>query len=103
MRVKIVNGLLQIYDRFVDHMSLRTVFFAVSLIDRYTSTLDTHLRRSINPQLLSSTCIHIASKCEDVTYIGLSDLVPDGYVLIISFRFTSFRQFTTPSFSPLGT
>ena len=26
-------------------------------------------------QLLGATCLHIASKCEDVSYIGVEDLV----------------------------
>jgi Cyclin, N-terminal domain len=27
-----------------------------------------------NYQLLGATCLHIASKCEDVSYIGIDDL-----------------------------
>ena len=39
---------------------------------RFVATLSDH--RSINPQLLGATCLHVASKCEDVTYIGIRDL-----------------------------
>ena len=78
-RIGVIDRLIEILDAFEEHMSQRTVFFAASLIDKYTSTLDEMARRDLNIQLLGSTCLHIASKCEDVTYIGLKDLVPLGY------------------------
>lgn len=64
-------------------MSHRTVFFAVALIDRYVATLsDDNSLRTLNSQLLGSTCLHLASKCEDVTYIGIRDLVVQGLQVV---------------------
>ncbi len=75
-RIYVIDRLVEILEDFEEHMSQRTVFFAAGLIDRFVSTLTNTDRNAINPQLLGSTCLHIASKCEDVTYIGLKDLVP---------------------------
>ncbi|RHY44351.1 hypothetical protein DYB38_013285 [Aphanomyces astaci] len=52
-------------------MCLRTAFLAVHYTDRY---LDTEMVKKTKFQLLGATCLHVASKCEDVSYIGVEDL-----------------------------
>jgi hypothetical protein len=66
-----VDWLIDVMDAFNQHMGLRTVFFAVGLLDVYTNI--TVVARE-EYQLLGSTCLHIASKCEDVHFIGVRDL-----------------------------
>ena len=53
-------------------MSSRSVFLAVNYTDRYLSRVSVDRKHF---QLLGATCLHIASKCEDVSYIGVDDLV----------------------------
>lgn len=86
----------------------RTAFYALALMDAYyarclnasssgsgTKTHETHLREASasfetipapSPpcamELVGACCMHIASKCEDVSYIGIRDLansLPNGY------------------------
>lgn len=52
-------------------MCLRTAFLAVNYTDRY---LNVAAVRRTSFQLLGATCLHVASKCEDVSYIGVEDL-----------------------------
>ena len=77
-RASVADKLLHTLDGFEGQISQRTVFFAVALMDRYYRTLPLGIRRSVNVYLLGATCLHIASKCEDVTYIGIRDLVNQG-------------------------
>jgi G2/mitotic-specific cyclin-B, other len=79
-RASVADKLLHTLDGFEDQISQRTVFFAVALMDRYYGTLPLAIRRSVNVYLLGATCLHIASKCEDVTYIGIKDLVNQAIV-----------------------
>lgn len=55
----------------VFEMCLRTAFLAVNYTDRY---LDIVMVKKTQFQLLGATCLHVASKCEDVSYIGVEDL-----------------------------
>jgi hypothetical protein len=55
----------------VFEMCLRTAFLAVNYTDRY---LDIVMVKKTRFQLLGATCLHVASKCEDVSYIGVEDL-----------------------------
>lgn len=69
-RTEMVDWLQGVVDKF--EMSVRSVFLAVCHTDRY---LQSHQDLSRNRhQLLGATCLHIASKCEDVSYIGIDDL-----------------------------
>jgi serine/threonine protein kinase len=68
-RAMLVDWLIEVVDVF--EMSLRSAFLAVQYVDRYLGT--TVISRS-KFQLLGATCLHIASKCEDVSYIGVDDL-----------------------------
>ncbi|RLN97319.1 hypothetical protein BBJ28_00026551 [Nothophytophthora sp. Chile5] len=52
-------------------MCLRTAFLAVNYTDRY---LDIAMVKKTKFQLLGATCLHVASKCEDVSYIRVEDL-----------------------------
>lgn len=52
-------------------MCLRTAFLAVNYTDRF---LDLVMVKKTRFQLLGATCLHVASKCEDVSYIGVEDL-----------------------------
>lgn len=52
-------------------MCLRTAFLAVNYTDRF---LDIVMVKKTRFQLLGATCLHVASKCEDVSYIGVEDL-----------------------------
>ena len=65
----LVDWLVEVVDVF--EMSTRRAFLAVQYVDRYLGT--TMMSRS-RFQLLGATCLHIASKCEDVSYIGVDDL-----------------------------
>lgn len=60
---------LSVVDVF--EMCLRTAFLAVNYTDRY---LDIVMVKKTQFQLLGATCLHVASKCEDVSYIGVEDL-----------------------------
>ncbi|OQR82806.1 cyclin-dependent kinase with F-box domain [Achlya hypogyna] len=55
----------------VFEMCLRTAFLAVNYTDRF---LDVVMVKKTKFQLLGATCLHVASKCEDVSYIGVEDL-----------------------------
>lgn len=68
-RAMLVDWLIEVVDVF--EMCLRTAFLAVNYTDRY---LDTVLVKKNKFQLLGATCLHVASKCEDVSYIGVEDL-----------------------------
>jgi len=69
-RAMLVDWLVEVIDVF--EMSVRSVFTAVNYTDRHLA-LRTVERKQF--QLLGATCLHIASKCEDVSYIGVEDLV----------------------------
>ncbi|CAM9517397.1 unnamed protein product, partial [Phaeothamnion confervicola] len=69
MRLTLVNWLLEIVDLY--GMCERTAFLAVAFVDGHQSRETTPRERL---QLLGATCLHIASKCEDVSYIGIDDL-----------------------------
>jgi len=68
-RSMLVDWLVEVVDVF--EMSQRTAFLAIAYVDRYmaSTTID---RKQY--QLIGATCLHIASKCEDVSYIGIDDL-----------------------------
>jgi len=74
-RSSVADKLLITLDKFEVQMSQRTVFFAIAILDRYYAAVSDEIRLSINVYLLGATCLHVASKCEDVTYIGIRDLV----------------------------
>ncbi|GBG29875.1 Cyclin-dependent kinase 1 [Hondaea fermentalgiana] len=69
-RSMLVDWLVEVIDVF--DMSVRSVFMAVNYTDRYLAKQFVQRNRF---QLLGATCLHIASKCEDVSYIGVEDLV----------------------------
>ena len=68
-RALLVDWLVEVVDVF--EMSTRSAFLAVQYVDQFLGT--TVIKRS-RFQLLGATCLHIASKCEDVSYIGVDDL-----------------------------
>jgi serine/threonine protein kinase len=68
-RAMLVDWVVEVVDVF--EMSRRTAFLATWYSDRYLAL--TNVPRK-NFQLLGATCLHIASKCEDVSYIGIEDL-----------------------------
>ncbi|KAH9253534.1 hypothetical protein BASA81_008581 [Batrachochytrium salamandrivorans] len=69
-RLKASQRIIEINDTF--SMSLRTEFLAINLLDRFLHRLSP---RTVWPLLLDITCLHMASKCEDVSYIGVGDLI----------------------------
>ena len=81
-RESLVNWFFNVHSEFMEHMSLRTIFFAIALVDRYAQQRKMPLQRQglggvtsdEEVKLLGATCLHIASKCEDVSYIGIKDL-----------------------------
>lgn len=74
-RMELVDSLIEIMDSISVHMCARTVFFAVSIFDRYLALCDKSREDLfIEYELIGSTCLHIASKCEDVSYISVKDL-----------------------------
>ncbi len=83
-REHVVDWIINIIIQFDSHICLRTAYFAVALVDNFfavslsQSTTGKH-HRSItwltdNITLIGATCFHIASKCEDVSYIGIQEL-----------------------------
>jgi len=74
-RGMLVDWLVEVVD--VYQMSLRSAFIAVGHVDRVLATAYTPFERS-QFQLLGATCLHVASKCEDVSYIGVEDLASCG-------------------------
>ncbi|DBA04888.1 TPA: hypothetical protein N0F65_006890 [Lagenidium giganteum] len=68
-RSMLVDWLIEVVDVF--EMCLRTAFLAVNYTDRF---LDIVMVKKTRFQLLGATCLHVASKCEDVSYIGVEDL-----------------------------
>ena len=71
----LVDWLIEVVDVYT--MSPRSAFIAVGLVDRTLSLYPKIYPRS-EFQLLGATCLHIASKCEDVSYIGVEDLASCG-------------------------
>ena len=65
----LVDWLVEVVDVF--NMSIRSVYLAVQFVDQYMKKKP--VKRS-SLQLVGATCLHIASKCEDVAYIGAEDL-----------------------------
>jgi hypothetical protein len=61
----------QVVDNF--DMCQRTAFLAVAYADLYLHRPEVSIRRG-RLQLLGASCLHVASKCEDVSYIGNEDL-----------------------------
>ncbi|CAM9129248.1 unnamed protein product [Choristocarpus tenellus] len=68
-RSMLVDWLMEVVDVF--DMCHRTAFLAVSYTDRFLSRASIPRNKF---QLLGATCLHVASKCEDVSYIGIEDL-----------------------------
>ncbi|GMF51822.1 unnamed protein product [Phytophthora fragariaefolia] len=62
-------GLLLVVDVF--EMCPRTFFLAVNYTDRYLNSITVEKSKL---QLLGATSLHVASKLEDVSYIGVKDL-----------------------------
>lgn len=74
-RMALVDQLIEIMDSISVHMCTRTVFFAVAIFDRYLSLCEKPQETLfVEYELIGSTCLHIASKCEDVSYISVKDL-----------------------------
>eukprot|EP00943_MAST-04B_sp_MAST-4B-sp1_P000488 g488.t1 len=68
-REMLVDWLVEVVDVF--DMSIRSVYLAVQFVDRY---IGQRLIKRESFQLVGATCLHISSKCEDVSYIGVEDL-----------------------------
>nr|CCA19390.1 cell division protein kinase putative [Albugo laibachii Nc14] len=68
-RSMLVDWLIEVVDVF--EMCLRTAFLAVNYTDRFLNIV---MVKKTRFQLLGATCLHVASKCEDVSYIGVEDL-----------------------------
>ncbi len=68
-RSLLVDWLVEVVDVF--EISLRTLFLGVTYMDRY---LRKSRSRRKQFQLIGATCLHIASKVEDVSYIGVDDI-----------------------------
>lgn len=77
-RGEIMVWLIGIMDLFQMLMSSRTVYFAVALIDSYLLYKSTKpLAKTSEIRLVAATCLYIASKCEDVSHIGINNLAFD--------------------------
>jgi len=74
-RRMLVDWLIEVVDVYT--MSPRSAFIAVGLVDRVLAAYPKSFPRS-DFQLLGATCLHVASKCEDVSYIGVEDLASCG-------------------------
>ena len=76
-RTDVVDWLIGIMDLFNLLMSSRTVYFAIALIDAYMlneKCITKETQRNNDLRLIAATSLYIASKCEDVSHIGLGNL-----------------------------
>ncbi len=65
------TNILVVVDSY--DMCLRSAYVAVLYMDQFLN----HTHGVIDPekgQLLVAACLHVASKCEDVSYIGVEEL-----------------------------
>lgn len=67
--ISLLSSIPSVVDVF--EMCLRTAFLAVNYTDRFLNIV---MVKKTRFQLLGATCLHVASKCEDVSYIGVEDL-----------------------------
>jgi serine/threonine protein kinase len=91
VRRELICWLAEVVSEYVRHMCLRTLYFATALMDRSAevrrdpaitddreSDEDSPTKRTDaekeTSKLLAATCVHIASKCEDVQYVSIRDL-----------------------------
>jgi len=72
-RLAFIDWLVQVVEDF--DMSIRSVFLAVELFARYFDAIGEQPAPASTALLVSATCLHIASKCEDISYIGIDELV----------------------------
>ena len=70
LRYEIVQKLIEVVEIF--EMSTRTEFLAVTLMDRFLAKRPMYIEKN---RMIGTTFLHIASKCEDVSYIGVADLI----------------------------
>ncbi|KAL3666263.1 hypothetical protein V7S43_008514 [Phytophthora oleae] len=69
-RAMLVDWIIEVVDVF--EMSPRTAFLAVNYTDRYLNAVAVGKSQL---QLVGAICLLVASKCEDVSYIGVGYLV----------------------------
>ena len=92
MREKMAAWVIEITSVYEPISSCqRTAYFAIALIDAYyakclngqnSTSYDEGIIYTCSMDLVGACCMHIASKCEDVSYIGIRDLamsLPDAY------------------------
>jgi serine/threonine protein kinase len=78
-RLILVEWLIAVMHSFTDDIEIHelTVFFSVALFDKYLSVL-AHTQRlqdfRENIRLIGATCLLIASKCEDVSFLTVNHL-----------------------------
>lgn len=72
-RAMLVDWLVEVVEVFA--MCKRTLFLAVLFVDRF---LQSRRLERVEFQLMGAACLHIASKCEDLSYIGVKELVDCG-------------------------
>ena len=81
-RSMLVESLLRLAGAGVSMLSIRTAYFAVALTDAFFVTLASHkttrlgsmFNYSESASVVGACCMHIASKCEDVSYVGIRDV-----------------------------
>ena len=69
LRSVLVDWVLDVVDTY--DMSPRSAFLCLRIFDRYRAGADL----AEGTELASASCLHLASKCEDVHYIGAAELV----------------------------
>ncbi len=99
-RMETVDALIEIMDTIPMHMCTRTVFFAVAILDRYLSLFESPDEYSSDYELIGSTCLHIASKCEDVSYISVKDLAAASQSMYVPDKRMPFLPFLCLAFTP---
>jgi hypothetical protein len=76
-RKDVIDWLIGVMDTFSMLMSTRTGFFAAALVDSYLlrpKESRCELKRPEDLRLVAATCLYIASKCEDVSHVGIASL-----------------------------
>lgn len=75
MRQTVVEWIVEVINMFNVHICQRSLFLSVTLINQYLCRTRMSEATEQTLCLLAATCFHIASKCEDVAYIGIQELM----------------------------
>ena len=94
-RAILIDWLIEVGD--VLDASSRTIFIAVNLFDKFYELQSQKVRiESGSYQMIGATCLHIASKCEEVSWGGLEV----GILIWLTHTHTHTHTHRSPTFPP---